>query len=46
MKYFIVPTTVCGVKLFAVEESDGCVLKYCNTRERAEQVIKDLEIEQ
>jgi len=45
MKYFIVPTTVCGVKLFAVEESDGYVLKYCNTRERAEQVIKDLESE-
>ncbi len=36
MKYFVVPTVICGVKLFAVEESDGYVLKYCETKERAE----------
>ena len=43
MKYFIVPTMVCGVKLFAIEESDGYVLRYCNTREDAESCIKELE---
>jgi hypothetical protein len=45
MKYFIVPTMVCGVKLFAIEESDGYVLKYCNTREDAETSIKELDDE-
>lgn len=43
MKYFVVPTVICGVKLFAVEESDGYVLKYCETKERAEAFIKELE---
>ena len=45
MKYFVVPTVICGVKLFAVEESDGYVLKYCDTKERAESFIKELENE-
>lgn len=43
MKYFVVPTMVFGVKLFAVEESDGYVLKYCSTREDAEACIKEME---
>lgn len=43
MKYFVVPTVICGVKLFAVEESDGYVLKYRDTRQRAEAFIKELE---
>ena len=43
MMYFIVPTVVGNVKFFAVEESDGYVLKYCSTREDAESCIKELE---
>lgn len=43
MKYFVVPTVICGVQLFAVEEIDGYVLKYCDTRQRAEAFIKELE---
>lgn len=45
MKYFVVPTVIRGVKLFAVEEGDGYVLKYCDTKERAESFIKELENE-
>ncbi len=40
MKYFIVPTVIGNVKLFAVEEAGGYVLKYCSTREDAESYIK------
>ena len=43
MKYSVVPTMVFGVKLFAVEESDGYVLKYCDTKEDAEMCIKEME---
>ena len=45
MRYFIVPTVVGNVKLFAIEESDGYVLKYCSTREDAETCIKEMESE-
>jgi hypothetical protein len=43
MKYFIVPTVIGNVKLFAVEEAGGYVLKYCSTREDAEMCIKEME---
>lgn len=42
MKYFVVPIMVFGVKLFAVEEVGGYVLKYCDTREDAETCIKEM----
>ena len=42
MKYFIVPTVIGNVKLFAVE-SDGYILKYCDTKEDAEMCIKEME---
>lgn len=41
MKYFIVPTVIGNVKLFAVEEVGGYVLKYCSTRKDAEAYIKE-----
>jgi hypothetical protein len=42
MKYRVMATYIFGVQLFAVE-SDGYILKYCNTREDAEACIKELD---
>jgi len=42
MKYRVMATKIFGVQLFAVE-TDGYILKYCDTKEDAEQCIKEME---
>ena len=42
MKYRVMATKIFGVQLFAVE-TDGYILKYCDTKEDDEQCIKEME---
>ena len=42
MKYSVMATKIFGVQLFAIE-SDGYILKYCDTKEDAEMCIKEME---
>jgi len=41
MKWHVIPYIIFGVKLFAVEDSNGYIEKYCDTKERANE-LKDL----
>jgi hypothetical protein len=41
-KWRVIATNIFGVQLFAVE-SDGCILKYCDTKEDAEMCIREME---
>ena len=41
-KWRVMVTNIFGVQLFAVE-SDGYILKYCDTKEDAEMCIKEME---
>lgn len=41
-EYLVKPYTIFNQRLYAVERLDGFIYKYCETRERAEQVCKEL----
>jgi hypothetical protein len=40
-KWQVVPYIIAGVKLFAVEDFGGYIMKYCNTAEDAQKFIDD-----
>lgn len=44
-KWRVMATKIFGVQLFAVE-TDGYILKYCDTKEDAEMCIKEMEEEE
>jgi hypothetical protein len=41
-EYSVKLYTILNQRLYAVERLDGFIYKYCETRERAEQVCKEL----
>ena len=41
-KYHIVPIVVFGVTFHCVERDDGQIMRYCDSKERAQQVILEL----
>ncbi len=41
-EWHVIPYLIRGVKLYAVENDFGYIEKYCDTRERAEEVCKEL----
>lgn len=43
VKLYVIPYDIFGIKMYAVESEGGYIHRYCDTKERAEEVKAEIE---